>query len=275
MIVLVTDSTAYLTQQEARKLGVIYVPMTYTVDGVLKTEGYIDEFTYDGSLNYKINDMKTSQPGMGRILNTFASLRASGHEILCVTLSSRLSGTFSNACVCAEELGKKSIRVVDSRMTAGGLFMLVRRARELIDAGGTLNDIADKLDTEKDRVHTYFSVRDLTPLRRSGRLGLVRQSVGTILNQRPILKIHDGAVVYYEVSRGLNEQLRKLAARVPENAEEIVVEYITEAQAANRLAEMLEKKCGANVQLRKVGPVLGIHLGFDVIGTSWKDAAEQ
>ena len=94
------------------------------------------------------------------------------------------------------------------------------------------------------------------------------------MNQRPILKIHDGAVVYYEVSRGLNEQLRKLAARVPENAEEIVVEYITEAQAANRLAEMLEKKCGANVQLRKVGPVLGIHLGFDVIGTSWKDAAE-
>ena len=54
-----------------------------------------------------------------------------------------------------------------------------------------------------------------------------------------------------------------------------MVEYITEAQAANRLAEMLEKKCGANVQLRKVGPVLGIHLGFDVIGTSWKDAAEQ
>ena len=92
MIVLVTDSTAYLTQQEARKLGVIYVPMTYTVDGVLKTEGYIDEFTYDGSLNYKINDMKTSQPGMGRILNTFASLRASGHEILCVTLSSRRAG---------------------------------------------------------------------------------------------------------------------------------------------------------------------------------------
>lgn len=275
MIVLVTDSTAYLTQQEARKLGVIYVPMTYTVDSALKTEGYIDEFVYDESLNYKINDMKTSQPGMGRILNAFASLRASGHQILCVTLSSRLSGTFSNACVCAEELGGKSIRVVDSRMAAGGLFMLVRRARELIDAGGTLDEIADKLETEKAKIHTYFSVRDLTPLRKSGRLGLVRQSVGTILNQRPILKIHDGAVVYYEVSRGLNEQIRKLAARVPENAAEVMVEYITEDRAANRLAEMLAKKCGDKVQLRQVGPVLGIHLGFDVIGVSWMDADEQ
>lgn len=271
MIVIVTDSTAYLTKQEAAQLGVVYVPMTYTVDGVLKTEGYIDEFVYDGKLNYSNSDLKTSQPGMGSFLNTFASLRAAGHEVLCITISSRLSGAFSNACVCANELGCKGIRVVDSRMAAGALALFVLRARELIDAGGTLDEVADTLQTEKSSIHTYFSVRDLTPLRRSGRLGLVRQSVGTILNQRPILTIRDGAVVYYEVSRGQNEQLRKLAARVPEDAKDVVVQCMTEVNAAQRLSEMLEKKCGVSVPIRKVGAVLGIHLGFDVIGTTWKD----
>ena len=272
MIAIVTDSTAGLTRQEAKDLGVVCIPMTYTVAGTVYAENFLNE---NGDFERFIaaggNELHTSQASIGSYMKAFASLRSADVQVLCLTISSRLSGTFSNASVCARELGGGGIRVVDSHTTAGGLLILIRQARRMLDQGYSLDQTAQAILAMRSQIETWFSVADMAPLRRSGRLGPVRQSVGTILNLRPLLSCREGAVVSCGMAHGKAEQLRGLAKNVPPHAKDILVEYISEKDSALRLAKMLEEKCVCAVPIRRVGPVLGIHLGLDVISAIWRD----
>ncbi len=269
MIVIATDSSACMTKEGAHELGVIYVPMTYTLCGKTYTESFIGANGDFVPLIEAEADPHTSQPAIGRYLRTFKALRKAGFEVLCLTISSRLSGTFSNASACAHDLGGDGIRVVDTRTTALGLAFLVKEARRLIAQGATLDEAAESITRIRDRVKTVFSVSDMAPLRRSGRLGPVRQSVSTILNIRPLLTCRDGAVVACGITHGPTDQLRQLARSVPENALEVAVQYISESEAARDLAGMICQRLGGEVMIRKLGPVLGIHLGVTVLGVMW------
>lgn len=269
MIVIATDSSACMTKAGAHELGVIYVPMTYTLCGKTYTESFIGTNGDFIPLIESEPNPHTSQPAVGRYLRTFKALRKAGFEVLCLTISSRLSGTFSNASACAHDLGDDGIRVVDTHTTAIGLAFLVREARRLIDGGATLEETADAITAMRDRVKTVFSVSDMAPLRRSGRLGPVRQSVSTILNIRPLLTCRDGSVVSYGITHGANDQLRQLARAVPANALEVAVQYISESEAARELVGMICERRGGEVMLRRLSPVLGIHLGVTVLGVMW------
>ena len=105
MIVIATDSSACMTKTGAHELGVIYVPMTYTLCGKTYTESFIGTNGDFIPLIESEPNPHTSQPAVGRYLRTFKALRKAGFEGLCLTISSRLSGTFSNASAC-----KSSIR---------------------------------------------------------------------------------------------------------------------------------------------------------------------
>ena len=141
--------------------------------------------------------------------------------------------------------------------------------------GMGLEETARAVEAMRGNVKTLFSVADMAPLRRSGRLGPVRQSVGTILNLRPLLTCRDGAVVACGTARGKAEAMRSLVDAVPAAAQDLAVQYISEEDAARRLAQQLEVKCGTEVTLRRLGPVLGIHLGLTILGTMWFDPAEN
>jgi DegV family protein with EDD domain len=271
MIVIATDSTAYLTRQEAKELGVVYIPMTYSVDGESYMEGFIRNKEDNETLCWDSSAFSTSQPMLGSFYKRFKKCRDANFEILCLTISARLSGTHNNALVCARELGDDGIRVVDTKTSAGGMFMLIKQARALINEGYSLDETADRLLILREKVQTRFSVADLAPLRRSGRLGLIRQSIGTILNQRPILTCQDGAVVYRDIARGKNEQMRKLVDAVPENGLEVMVQYFREQDMALEIARRLEQKCGRPISVRRIGTVLAVHMGFDVVGTLWRE----
>ena len=226
MIVIVTDSTACLNRQEAQRLGVTHVPMTYTLDGSTHREHFVEENANYVARIEGAKTLATSQPPIAAYLKTFTELTQQGHQVLCLSISSRLSGTFSNEVSCAREIGGGNIRVVDTLTTAGGLYILVRAARELIDAGYSLMETAERIEQMRDSVKTLFSVGDMEPLRRSGRLGPVRQSVCTVLNVRPLLTCREGAVVACGMVRGKNEQLRALSSAVPAGARNVVVQYI-------------------------------------------------
>jgi DegV family protein with EDD domain len=127
----------------------------------------------------------------------------------------------------------------------------------------------------RTEVKTLFSVKDMGPLRRSGRLGPVRQSVGPILNLRPILTCKDGAVEACSTARGRTEQLQKLSDAVPDDAKEIIVHYIQSESDARVLQERLSSRCKNEVQFRKVGPVLAVHLGLDVLSVIWRENKQK
>ena len=141
---------------------------------------------------------------------SYTHLRRSGYEILCLTISSRLSGTYANAVLAAKELGGSHIEVVDSLTTCSGLYLLIREARMRIRGGAKLSAVARELNELRKRVRMCFSVDDMAPLRRSGRLGNVRMSISTVLNIKPILELRDGAIVSSSLARGRVEQTLSL-----------------------------------------------------------------
>lgn len=275
MLTIVSDSSACMTRIEALQLGVICVPMTYSVDDNIYTEHFIGENGDYERLLKSSEDLRTSQCTPNAFYETFRTLRAAGQEVLCLTISSRMSGTYSNACLCARELGDESIQVLDTAKTASGMLMMIREARKLANQGFSLEQIVQALKEMRARIQTLFTVTDMGPLRRSGRLGSVRQSVGTLLNVRPLLTCNeDGAVEACGKVRGKNEQHAKLIDAVPSNAEEVVVHHIALKQDAQEIAKKLSSRGIQQVEVRELGPVLGVHLGTDILSVMWKVPAE-
>ena len=151
------------------------------------TEGCIEENAACEEMVAKyMGRLRTSQAGFSAFMSVFDDLILAGHDVLCLTISSRLSGTYGNARIAARETAPDKIEVVDSLTTGGGLYLLIKEARRLLDGGLTVQETAQRLRVLRGRVKTVFSVEDISALRSSGRLGNVKMSVATILNIKPI-----------------------------------------------------------------------------------------
>lgn len=271
MITLIVDSTVYITKKEASDLNIRIAPVTYYVKGQVYHEIYSDCNGDFINLLKTNQECKTSQTNVATFLSAFEEEIRKGNQVLCLTLSSRLSGTYSSASIAARELNTPNIIVVDSLLTAGGLFLLAKEAVKMINSGLSLEEIVPKLEKIRNEIMITFTVDDIMPLRRSGRLGIVRQSVGTILNNKPILKIVEGSVIHDGTARGKSEQLKKLSNKVPKNAQSVIIHYINDYSTAQKLAQAIKDNIpSVNVSIRLLGPVLGVHLGVGVIGLVWK-----
>jgi len=274
VITIMVDSAAGISRQEAEELGAHYVPMTYTVDRQQFVEHYIGENgQFEPYIEREDVERRTSQATAAAFVSAFEQQVAKGRQVLCITISSRLSGTYANAVMAAKEVNADEIRVLDSRNCAGGIYFLIQRAQKLIDQGLNLAEIAEKLAAERKLINNVFTVNDMTNLRKSGRLGVVRLSVSTILNLRPILCLQNGSVFSRGVARGSHEQLRMLAESVPENVKFVVIHSRENNPQLPLLQEMLRKRLGDGLELRIVslGPVLAIHLGLTYLGVCWID----
>ena len=270
MFTVVTDSSVYFTRGEAESLGVRVLPLLYSVSGRHFGEGYVDENGRFLELIDQGKEMHTAQVSTSTFLSTFSELRRKGQDILCLTMSSRLSGVYSGAMMTARDMDPEHIIVVDSLSIAGGFKFLAEKACEMAKQNYTLQQAADEIESLRERIGIVFSVNDMDALRRSGRLGFVRQSATTILNLRPILLCKYGAVVYDAVARGTHAQIRALAHAVPDGAKRIEVHYVQNRQSAEMIMEELKKRFTCRFKISNVGPVLAIHLGLSAIGISWQ-----
>lgn len=270
MITIVTDSSCNFTRSEAEELGVKVVPMNYSVNSKRYMEYYSDENGDFETLLRSNSKFSTSQPNLSSFLSCFEEELRLGNEVLCITISSRLSGTFSTAHMAARQTESSKIVVFDSYLTGGGLCLLIKEARKMIDDGMTKEDILLELQKVREKITIAFSVDDMTPLRKSGRIGFVRMSVGTILNVKPILLCKDGIVVADETVHGNNELIKKLVYRITPDVKEIIINHIgTNRITTNLYSIIKEKYPDIPLKLGNIGPVLGIHLGLNVIAISF------
>lgn len=271
MIRMIADSSAYLTRREAGEMGVMLSPMTYSDEGgAMYMESYVDEnLAFDRLLAKTSDQMHTSQVTYAAFYNAFQALTVRGDEVLCMTMSSRLSGTYANARMAAEKAGGE-IAVIDSQTTAGAFYLLIKRAHHLLASGKTLPEVEKELNAYRGKIKTFFSVDDMAALRRSGRLGNVKMSVSTILNIRPILMLENGGITSHFVTRGKHEQVNALVSVVPEEVTEVVVQHNHAQRRAEHIASELNK-LGFAPSVRKVGPVLAIHLGEGAVGISYAE----
>lgn len=271
MLAIVTDSTSGLTRQEASELGIDVVPMTYATDFTRHEEGFVGENGDYATLLSGSRHVATEAVRSSVFASAFRRHLEAGEDVLCVTISSRLSGTFRSAEEAAESIDSPRVAVLDSWLTAGALEFLVRRARALADEGKGLAEIVAELTERRAGTRIVFSVPDMVALSRSGRLGAIRRAVATKLNRYPVMALQEGGITKLTDGRGVRGMAQAMAACAPADATELLVSHFGPrgVEAREVFLAARERFPHAHVRVKDGGPVLAEHLGLGAVGLSW------
>lgn len=207
MVRIIVDSTADLRPQIRNRVGV--VPLTVHFGN----ETYLDGIDMTAKIFYKkLADCKqlptTSQAAPYVFSEVFEEAVASGDTVVCIVVSSALSGTCQSANIAAADYPGK-VFVVDSRSIAIGLSILAEYALELVDRGLTAEEIAARLETEKEKIRLFAVVDTLEYLQRGGRLSKTVAIAGGLLSVKPIIALEDGVIKMAGKARG-NKQANAL-----------------------------------------------------------------
>jgi len=276
MIKIVTDSTAYLPEATVRQHDLHIVPLCVHFGEEEFREG-VELSHKDFYARLKVAPVlpTTSQPSAGEFYEVFKELVDAGHEVVALTISSKLSGTWNSAMAAKEMLPGAAISVIDSLSTAIGLQLMLVAVVEAIHAGASRQQIVDQVEEIKAKIHVLFVVDTLEYLAKGGRIGNAKAFMGTLLKVKPILVLQDGAIEPLEQVRSK----QKAQARMLELVDEYAGDKGAQAKVAicgalvpdevSALSRELVGRLGcAQPLISEIGPVIGTHTGPGVIGVA-------
>ena len=204
--------------------GISLLPCEYTVDGEPRTYwGDVDTFDahdfYEGLKKGKT--VRTSLLNTQLFLSRFGTILTGGTDIIYISMSSGISGTYNAARLAAEELMElypgRFVHVVDSMGCGFGSGLLAVRAAELSRQGMSAREAADILDQEVPHCCQYFTVDDLNFLKKTGRVSGMTAKIGTVLNIKPILfGDATGHIISCAKVRGRRKAIEALAQKYEE-----------------------------------------------------------
>ena len=281
-VAIVTDSTCNLTDDVAKAHGITVVPLNvHFGESVFADQVEISTDEFMEKMASTTVLPTTSQPSVGLFEEAYkkAASEQGVTDIICLSISSKLSGTFQSASIAGQNLADSlNVEVVDTFSAAYGLGLQVLHAAKLADEGKSVKEIAESLRNEINRYHLVFFVETLEHLRRGGRIGKAAQMVGTLLQLKPLLRVDEGMIVPFERTRTRSRAVKALIEYVAEfgSVEEIGVLYNTTPDEAQQLADSLAVYApGKQPVLSKLSPVIAAHIGPDVLGVAIKERASE
>src|SRR5438105_7290064 len=207
---VVVDSSTCLDPSTASKLGITVVPMHIVIDG----HGFRDlvEITPDDfyrSLRFNGTAVhSTSSPSAGEYAQAFA---AAPGDVLCLTVTGKLSSMVQSATIAAESTEGKEVRVVDSGTAAGGLGLLALRAAERFREGASLDEVAAEISRLRPRVRMFGMLDSIDYLARSGRVPQVASWTAGKLGVKPVIELTGGSGKLVTLVRSATGGRRALA----------------------------------------------------------------
>ncbi|MFC2029101.1 DegV family protein [Chloroflexota bacterium] len=274
MIKLVTDSTAYLPEERVRELDIRVVPLCVHFGQEICHEGIdITGEEFYARLKSEPELPTTSQPSAGEFLEVFKELHEAGHEIVCLTISSKISGTWNSALAAKDMLPEADISVVDSLYTTVALQLMVEAAAETIGAGATREEVVKQVEEIRGKMLLLFVVDTLEFLAKGGRIGNARALLGTVLKVKPILVLQEGAIEPLEQVRTKKKAVARMEALVQEhlgdNASEArlgITHALVPEEAEALKKEMMQLLGCQEPLIHELGPVIGTHTGPGLLG---------
>lgn len=273
-IALITDSVAYLSQEEQEKLNVFVLPLSVEYEGQVYVEGedLTGETFYDLIRGGKTLP-KSSQPTIGKTMELFEQLSKEYDAAIAVHLSSEISGTYQTVFSLKDEFDGFTVYPVDSRRAVGAQVLLLRLAHKLIQEGKTPQEIVTALQESIQYHNVYFLVDDLTNLQKGGRLSAASAMVGKMLSIKPLLTI-DGKIEAVEKIRTFKKGLSRIvelieAHKVSHNnmPMSMFVYHGNVPEVAQEFKEQLQAKFpDCDFTMTTFGPVIGTHLGEGSMG---------
>ncbi|MDD6643195.1 MAG: DegV family protein [Faecousia sp.] len=270
---IMTDTAANLLSSHLTQREITAVPLEYFLDGTAHTCNAVDEI--DGEAFYASlgeKEIKTAQSNPQRYMDVMEPILEKGRDILCITLSTGISGTYTSACIAADQLHEaypeRTVYVIDAKGASLGEGLLVLRACDCRDAGMSLKETAAAIEEMRERMCQVFTVDDLRFLRKGGRISGAVAFVGTLLDFKPLLKgDEDGRIVMTGKVRGKKRAITAMAekyeALVADAQEQCIgIAYAGHYEDAKKLEELLKKnKPPREILTVCYEPVTGVHVG--------------
>lgn len=191
---LLVDSASDITIEEAKALGIEMIPMTIMFGDEVYSDGIdISKRQFFEKLIESDELPKTSQINMFQFEERFKEMTADGSEVVAVTISSKLSGTYASAVQAAENFDGK-VFVVDSLNACIGERILTEYAIRLMKEGIAAKEMAARLEEGRHRIKLMALLGTLEYLQKGGRISAAVAVSGELLHIKPVISVVDGEV---------------------------------------------------------------------------------
>jgi DegV family protein with EDD domain len=267
----VTDSTASIPAELCRALDITVVPVTIHFGDETFVDGVDPAEQFYARLTASEEPPTTSTPSPGAFVETYRKLAQEATAIISIHLFESKSSVVNVARMAAKMLPELDIHVVDSQTTTLGMGLLALAAAKAAAMGKAAGEILGYLERLIPQVDVYAAIKDLTQLRRSGRVSLGQALVAGVLGIKPILYVGQGVAEVVDKVRGWSKAVEQVVALAQDKVGQAriamaVVHTNAEAEARQLLEEIRERFNVAEVLVADAGTGVATHAGPGALG---------
>lgn len=271
---IVTDSGSDLDPAIAAANDITIVPLvlnfgkqTYTEDQITREEFWVRMGGPDHP--------QTSQPSSGAFYAAFKPLVETGHQVICLTLTSKHSGTYNSAWAAAQEFGGNVV-AFDSQTLSLGLGYMALRAAQAAREGAKVADIISLLESIRERLKLFILLDSIENLRRGGRANAlmpVLDRVMRALQIKPMLTMVEGELKLFSTPRSFEKGVQRLQEAIVAHtpAEMLIVVHTRIPELAASFTHSLGQATGfpeGEILMGEAGPVIATHAGAGVLAAA-------
>ncbi len=272
-IAVITDSSSNLSFE--------YVKTVHNLDMMPLMISFDDKYYRDQiELDYQTvydniidKNITTSLPDIGDFTNSINKYISEGYtDILVITISSELSGTFNAFKVASKEYTNINVHMYDSKTLSMALGYIVKEAIQSIKSNFSISEIISRLDDLRyNNSIAIYTVDTLKYLRKGGRIGKVEGTIGDILAIKPIISVNDEGS-YYTISKafGINRTLIAMRNIIKNKYHndliDVTIHYGSNIEKARKLSKKMSDDLHIrNIDIVQLTPVLSVHTGPEII----------
>ncbi|WP_086819205.1 DegV family protein [Allokutzneria sp. NRRL B-24872] len=272
-VAVVTDSTASLPPELARRLGITVVQLQLQVGETATDEARVPTADLVSAMRAR-KQVATAPPPAAAFFWTYQNAVAAGVEAV---VSIHLSTELSQTCATAREAAghtRVPVHVIDSRACGMVVGFAAIAAAEAAMAGASPREVLNIVNHRLGGASSLIYVDTLEFLRRGGRIGAARALIGSALSIKPLLALNEGRIEPLERVRGTERAISRLAALAALHTSgrpvDVAVEHFASRERAEELIERLrdEIPLGHEFLLSETSAIIGAHTGPGALGVS-------
>jgi hypothetical protein len=251
------------------KYQIHLLPIGLLVDDV----PYLDKVTISSETFYKLlkkaDHFSSSQPNQKQIERTLDFLLDHYKEVLVITVSSQMSGTYNAFMQYAKD--HPEVKVFDSLQNSGAEGLVVLEAAKLVEAGKNTSEIVEKLNDFTKRTKIFVSVNTLKYMVKQGRVSKVTGIAAKIMNLKPVIGIDEnGKGMIARKALSLNGNVRQILELVSKGkVSQYAIVHSEAEERANKLAQKIENITGLKpLYTMSISPVVSMNAGLGTIAVA-------
>ncbi len=272
MIKIMVDTSADYTVEETKEKGIDLLPIHITMGD----KDYRDAYDLTKEQFYELltesdEFPKTSQPSLQDLLDAFEAAKENGDELIYITLSSALSGTYQSAVLAKNMTEYDKIYLVDSLTATHLVRVIADHAKKMADEGATAEQIVEELESLKGRVKVFAAVDTLEYLYKGGRLSKTSAVLGEMARIKPLITVNEkGEVAVVGKCMGKNKAITTLLKMIGERQIDTSFPRYSVYTKGLENSDVFEKRVeesGIEITERyQIGATIGAHIGPGVFG---------